>query len=305
MASDDVSAIPAHGPSPDARGRLEDALRGRQGMTAGAESTENDWKELAERLLHVPYPGGPARAAEVLLHRLPDEFPADVPVPQDWRLIGSKKYGRAGRPWVIEAVFDAQGTEADLIASYESQVMSGGWSTYESPMAMPGGFTSGITVARREFRVAGEGPLLRITVTGRDNLPADVRLVVDWESLRRMASRPHGIPPSAERMPALRTPAGVPMGTGSSGGYEERRCYSYAIAKTDMPTSALEAHLAGQFVAAGWTRIAGTVDDVATWSSWRLPGNEDWRGLLLVLAALAPNQRCLFLQIEAADLDDE
>ena len=272
---------------------------------AGVESDENAWKELAERLLHHPYPGGPPRAAEVLLNRLPDAFPPDVPVPTEWRLLGSKIYGQIGRPWIIEAVLDARGAESELLAGYESQVTSRGWSIYETPEPMHGGFSSGIKATTRTYRVDGAGPLLRITVAGRENMPADIRLSVDWETPRRMASRPHGVPQSAERMPALRSPESVPLTAGGSGGGGEYRWYSYATAKTDMPVSTLAAHLAGQLAEIGWTRIAGEADDVATWSSWRLPGDGDWHGLLLVLRAFAQGQRSLFLQIEAEQPDDE
>jgi hypothetical protein len=274
-------------------------------LAAGAESDANDWKELAERLLHHPYPGGPSRAAEVLLHRLPDDFPANVPVPHDWRLLGSKIYGQGGRPWTIEAVLDAQGAESELLSGYESQVTAGGWSTFETPEPMHGGFTSGVTAISRVFRVEGAGPLLRITVAARNNMPADIRLSVDWETPRRTANRPHGIPPGAERMPSLRSPEGVPLAADSSGGGGEYRWYSYATAETDMPPSALAGHLAGQLEEMGWTRIAGTADDVATWSSWRLPGEGDWHGLLLVLEAFARGQRSLFLQVEGGPPGDQ
>jgi hypothetical protein len=277
---------------------------GPQGMTAGAESSENDWKELAERLLHLPFPGGPRLAVEVLLHRLPDSFPGDIPIPNDWRLLGSKVYGQVGTPWGIEAVFDAPGGGSELLAGYETLVKSRGWSTYGTE-PMPRAFTSGLAAApSQEFRVDGEGPILRIIVGGREHMPADIRLRVDWETPRRMPSRPHRPLPSAERMPVLRLPAGVLLTPDASGGAGEHGCYWHATAETDMPVSALAAHLAGQLAEIGWTRNAGKADDVATWSSWRLPG-EGWRGLLLVLEAFAPRERSLFLQVEAGQPDDE
>lgn len=272
---------------------------------ASADSTDNGWKELAERLNHLPYPGGPPLAVEVLLHRLPDDFPANVPLPENWRLLGSKMYGQIGRPWGIEAVFDAHGAGDELVAGYEAMVKSRGWSIYERPELRHGGFASGLAVApSREFRVNGEGPILRIIVGGREQAPADVRVRVDWETPRRRPGPSGGPPPSAERMPVLRAPVGVPLAADASGGTGEHRGYWYATAETDMPVSALAEHLASQLVEIGWTKIAGNSDEVATWSSWRLPGDGDWGGLLLVLEAFTPRERSLFLHVEARGPDN-
>jgi hypothetical protein len=47
----------------------------------------------------------------------------------------------------------------------------------------------------------------------------------------------------------------------------------------------LEAYFASQLVEAGWTRVSGRTDDVVGWSSWLVPSEGEWRGLLVVLAA--------------------
>ena len=281
-------------------------VMGPEDLPAGTTSDDNGWKDLAERLLHLPYAGGVPLAVEVLLRRLPDVFPANVPLPDGWRLLGSKTFGQVGRPWGVEAVFDAHGTEADLLAGYESLVTSRGWSVYRDARRMPAAFTSGLAVAAsREFRVGDEGLVLRIIIGGREHGAADVRLRIDWETLRRMPSRADGALPSMERMPVLQSPVGVPLASDASGGAGEYRAYWYATAETDMPASALAAHLASQLVETGWTRIEGKADDAVTWISWHLPGEGGWRGLLLVMEAFTPGQRSLFVQVEASPPDDE
>ncbi len=141
---------------------------------------------------------------------------------------------------------------------------------------------------------------------GREHMPTDVRLRIDWETPRRRTGRPSGgPPPSAERVPVLRSPAGAPLSPDASGGGGEHLWYSYATAETDMPVPALAAHFDSQLVEIGWTRIAGKADDVVTWSSWRLPGEGEWHGILLVLEAFVPSQRALFLQVEGGQPDDE
>jgi hypothetical protein len=43
---------------------------------------------------------------------------------------------------------------------------------------------------------------------------------------------------------------------------------------------------------------------VAGWSSWRLPGEGGWGGILLVLAAFKPAERFLYVRIAAGDAGD-
>ena len=54
---------------------------------------------------------------------------------------------------------------------------------------------------------------------------------------------------------------------------------------------------AQQLVAAGWSRIAGTTSGPIALSTWKLPGDGDWRGLLLV-NELAGETRSLLVQAQ-------
>lgn len=84
-------------------------------------------------------------------------------------------------------------------------------------------------------------------------------------------------------MPSLNPPPDVtlhPQGGGGGGG----RWRQEAIADTDLTAGASEAHFAAQLADAAWARLDGRGEDAVAWSSWQLPGEGDWRGLLLVLA---------------------
>lgn len=57
---------------------------------------------------------------------------------------------------------------------------------------------------------------------------------------------------------------------------------------------------------AGWTRITGApADETTAWSSWDLPGDSEWRGLLMVLAAFGPSQRQLIIRIQRSGAGDD
>ncbi|MGA8017039.1 MAG: hypothetical protein WCB85_14090 [Candidatus Dormiibacterota bacterium] len=63
----------------------------------------------------------------------------------------------------------------------------------------------------------------------------------------------------------------------------------------------LETHFAAQLSDLGWTRVDGRAEDAVAWSSWLLPREGEWRGLLLVIAIFGPTRRSLWLQIESTE----
>jgi len=112
-----------------------------------------------------------------------------------------------------------------------------------------------------------------------------------------------GRPEGAERLPPLSPPSGVPL-RGGGGGGGSGSWHSEATVETDLPVPDLEVHFSRQLEGAGWTRLAGTADDVAGWSSWKLPGEGGWGGILLVLAAFKAGERFLYVRIAAGDSSD-
>jgi hypothetical protein len=256
--------------------------------------------ELAQRLLTYPHPEGPM-SVDLFLGRLPDSLALEVPLPPDARLLGSALHSQRGRPTQMQAVLDAGRDPQVVVAAYERQLADSGWNAFEGYGGMGGGFVPAGIGLGRSFRRGDQGPMLMVTVSGDELKPTDLRLRLDWEIIRHLPEmRQHGRPEGAERMPALHPPAGLPM-RGGGGGGGGGAWYSQASVETDQPVADLESHFDEQLQRAGWQRIAGSADDVVAWTSWQLPGEGDWRGILIVLAAFGPAERALYLGIEASD----
>jgi hypothetical protein len=262
-------------------------------------AANSPWRELATRLLLHPYPGGPSVEVELLLAALPEGI-RDLPLPRGARLLGSARHSMAGRFGYVEAVLDADGTPQDVVSRYRSDLLQRGWSVFPTPGPPRGGFTSGVAGEGEALQRQPDGPVVMIAALGREQLPCDVRLRVDFAMARQAPSHAPGLPPGVERMPALRPPPGVPISYSGSGG-GDRDWTSYATAQTTLAVAELETHLAAQMTSSGWTRLAGSADDVIAWSSWRADDDPSWRGLLMVLGAFAEDQRSLVLRLEAGD----
>ncbi len=258
--------------------------------------------ELARRLLdHAPSD----MSVDVVVAALPSGHADEVPMPSGARLLGSLLRSRRERPMYVEAVFDAPGDPATVVGSYQRELHSRGWELLEGlPGAMHGGFVPGTAADGVMLRRGGQGPILMVAAMTLKGGQVDLRVRLDWEMPRHLDDRRPVRPQGFERMPSLRAPAGTdlqPRGAGGGGG----RWHSEATIDTDHPIAELEEHFGSQLAASGWTRLDGRSDETIGWSSWRLPGEGGWRGLLLVLAPFGPRARSLWLSIEASEPDDD
>jgi hypothetical protein len=259
-------------------------------------SDSADILALAQRLMRHPHPEGPI-TTELFVRGLPMDVAPPLALPAGATLLGSSLRRLAGRPAQIEAVLDIGGDPIEVLAAFDRDLDRAVWSPYERPEYMRGGFAPAGFGEARMYRAGVDGPVLIVSVTDFDDGLLDMRLRVDWESFRRMPSshRIHLL--VGDLIPLLRPPRGVALtGEGSSG--SDGRWTSEATVATDLPVADLEGHFATQLVDAGWSRAGGNATDTVAWSSWRIPGNETWRGVLTVLAPYSPTERLLGLRLE-------
>ena len=200
----------------------------------------------------------------------------------------------------MEAVLDADGTPLNILTAYQAELGRHGWAVFDTPMPPRSVFVSGDSGAgeRQSFLRTDDGPTLQVTVMSRDELPSDVRLRVDVDVRRPAQLRGHQSL-AGERIPTLHAPPRILLAPSSGGGGSDRDWTARATARTAMAVGELEAHFASQLSEAGWARLGGHDDGVVAWSSWRLPGEQHWKGLLLVDAAFYEDRRSLLVRIEA------
>jgi hypothetical protein len=68
------------------------------------------------------------------------------------------------------------------------------------------------------------------------------------------------------------------------------------VAQTDISAADLEADLSLQLEDAGWTKVDGGIDGPAAWSTWDVPADGNWQGLLFIVELPAENQRALSIR---------
>jgi hypothetical protein len=273
---------------------------GQRAASQGASSSSQSGDPLAElagRLLLPSYYGQQDNAKyELRLFpaALPPDPKIDLPQPAGARLVGSSLRLRNGAPATLDAVLDVPESTADVAGLYERELIKLGWSTAPNRgQPSGGGFQpSGMAVSRMYCK-GEQPPWYSISVFQVPSAPFDVRAHIDFVNPAVSFGGTYAGPCSAQqtvpmgggglnKLPTLRAPDGVILrgGMGGSGGSDRQTSDAGAVSK--LSVSDIESAFETQLVAAGWTRLAHNADGPVAWSTWQLPGEGNWRGLLLI-----------------------
>jgi len=283
----------------------------RGGGQGAVPASNDDLAELAARLISPPYPNPDGSTQTVTLHpgALPPNPGFDLPIPPSSRLIGSVLRQRTNQNPSFDAVLDVPGSADDVTTFYERELGKKGLTTPPIPQQVPqGGFQGSIGPAKGSMFCKGDSlPYVSVSVFSRPSAVNDVR--VHFEPAQSAGAQqymgspcsqksggPQGMPP--QRLPVLRAPDGVLLqGSGSSIGGPRQQ--SDAVATTSKTAAELESFFAQQLAAAGWTRVAGGANAPLAFSTWKVPGDGDWQGVLIVIEMPAKDRRSLMLRAES------
>jgi hypothetical protein len=281
-------------------------------------------RDLAERLLTYPYgtSTGESARAQLLVGRLPAEFPFPLPLPQGARLVGSAVRMAGSDVMGVEVAIEAPGTPAQILGFYDTALPAAGLSLAPSSYRGGGGFQPGAAKRSDTFCLGETGPWLSLSAAEQPGgaLPdrrSDVRVSVTMRAVSMTAAPiayagpcappeargySYGSGSAAGRLlPRLSGPPDVPLQ--STGGMQmtgQEFATSSALAVTDMSVAAFEAFFAEQLRSAGWMRRAGAEEGPVAWSLWALPEEGEWQGVLTVMEAPGEQRRRLSLLVESA-----
>ena len=284
-----------------------------QAASQGASSSQSSdpTQELASRLLTPSYmPDGAKYEVRLFPTQLPPDPKIDLPQPVGARLVGSALRLRNGAAASLDAVLDVPTGTNDVAGFYDRELTKLGWSLAPNRGPMnQGGFQPAVVGTYRMYCKGDQPPWYSVNIFTPPTAPIDVRVHLELTNPNLAAGSTYMGPCSAQpqgvqmggglnRLPALRAPDGVILGGGMGGSSGGDRQTSEATATSKLGASALESAFAQQLVAGGWTKIAHGADGPVAWSTWKVPGDGDWRGLLFVNET-SGDRRSLLVRAEA------
>jgi hypothetical protein len=283
-------------------------------------------RELAERMLArgssgfagygpaVP-PGASLPTARLLPGRLPDALPVALPMPQGSQIVGSVVRTAGGRPVSAEVLVEVPGSPGRSQALYEQTFAEQGWAT---PTGYPSGGFQQMRAPTPYYRCVGDDwTLAMMTFRQLDGGRVEVHLSLQFApmagisgalgsmavaSCSTVASPSGGVArgiPDYRRdlLPRLFAPAGSQLQT-TGGAMGSDYATSEATAESDWSAGQLEAHFAAQLEQAGWEKVASGDAGVVAFSSWSLPHEPDWFGMLTIAQTPVENRYALTVRVE-------
>lgn len=274
-------------------------------VASGGNTPAGSDDELVTRLLSSPFsPTGKEQRSVLVRGALPTDPKVDAPSPTGSRLIGSVVRTSGGTPTGVQVLFDEPGTPADITAFYERELGALGWKPQPDRGQAPSGFQAGTPGSSKTYCKGETTPWVTLTVFAKDKAPSDVRLNYQLTTEGSFGGggpcspQSFGPQPYPNRIPALRPPSDVQFrfGSGTSGSNNGQTSETNAI--TTRGASDLEAYFAGQLSTAGWTRVDGSASGPIAFSRWKVPGDGNWTGILLVIET-GSDTRLLSVRAEA------
>lgn len=282
----------------------------RGGGQGAVPASSDDLAELAARLLAPPYPMPDGSTQTATLHpgALPPNAGFDLPIPPGAHIVGSVLRQRTNANPSFDAVLDVPGSADDVTSFYERELGKKGLTTPPVTQQMqPGGFQA-VSPAKGSMFCKGDSlPYVSLSVFSRPNAANDVRVHFEpaqtagaQQFIGSPCSQRGGPPPGmpTQRLPALHAPNGVLLqSSGSSSGGPRQQ--SDAVAITPQTAAELESFFAQELASAGWTRVAGGANPQLAYSTWKVPGDGDWQGVLIVIEMPTKDRRSLMLRAES------
>lgn len=277
--------------------------------TPGTENQLEQFEQLALSLLI--YPADPrVRKPRLFLGRIPAQFPLDVPVPAQSRVLGTLARSEEN----IEITLESDLTAEETVAFYRAQLKERGWNELEDDVRMHHrGFVPFSQGPHNHtvFCQGPDGPSLTLNITRFEgNASTSVRLHVDLgreqnpcTQRRQMRRHMHSGP--YQLIPSLYPPAGSwQQPGGGSGGNREALASATLISDLDIP--ALARHYQQQLIQAGWVQGDEGINGPIAWHTWKFTDEdqEPWHGLFF-LFTLPEKQNEHYLSIKIMQkLDD-
>lgn len=220
--------------------------------------------------------------SNIIIGKLPDNLPVEIPQPDNTQIVGSIKRGEHA----YEIALDTTLTATQVKSFYENQLIDKQWKQQEDISPKRAFATSANQIEENlSFCKSEKGPLLQLNINQSENTFTEVSISLNTDesnsSCRYLIG---GLPFSFAKTPILRPPVNTKVTPKQVGGFSSEMSNSMANLESQLNIEQLNQHYLSQMQEAGWTKIADTQNNQAAFSMWSLKDKDNifWQGMMSI-----------------------
>jgi hypothetical protein len=252
----------------------------------------------------------------LVIGALPERLPLDLPLPEGARVLGRVVHPGFTHPSQPDpelhtghasVYLDAPGTGAALHSFYLDACRAGGWTVPHASLSFPTR-VAGSDEPEEPLGIHAQGPDGRYLQVGIQPQPGGRCAVnLDFGAMPRgMGMRDHSDNPLSlvdtvlfrSAMPGINIQVRGGHGSDSSATQE-------AVAHGDLTAAEVEAAVAEQCRAAGWTLRTRGAEGPMAWSRWSHPKGDEYDAWLIVTEGPGPARSSIELRVQRTPSDDD
>jgi hypothetical protein len=253
--------------------------------TAVAETPNDDEmipRGIVERLLRLNIPDFMGVEKQLLIGKLPDNLPVEIPQPANTQVVGTVQRGKDNYQIELNVPQSADQVES----FYEKQLIQQGWKQQKQPSPQQAFATSANESKKNmSYCKSEKGPSLNLNVSQSDNNDTAVSIGLDNDTNYSFCRYLSGsLPFEILEVPSLKPPENTKVIPNPMRTFSSEMSDSKATLESQLNLEKLSQHYINQMQQAGWTKTTDAKDAEINLSIWTFKGEGDvtWQGIMRI-----------------------
>ena len=228
-----------------------------------------------------------SQVEDIIVGRLPDRFPADIPILEDSQIIGSQ-VSSTGTQTHFTVILGTDLSPEQAVELYDQRLRAEGWTlSVNHDLYDREGFSNALINSYLNYFNSKQEPERHVNLKAYRRPDGSTEVCLHQDFRRKSAYEDSGRRSRYEQreiLPLLKPPPEASQTvTGGGGGDYFRN--AAAFTETSLDAADLAAYYAEQLRVAGWNLNGEGTSGPISWSAWRFSDDQgdDWAGTLTIV----------------------
>ena len=237
---------------------------------------------VVERLLRLNIADFMGVEKQLILGKLPDNLPLEIPQPANTQVVATIQRGKDN--YQIE--LDVPQSAAQVESLYENQLTQKGWKQQKQPSPQQA-FATSASEANKSigYCESEKGPSINLTISQSEKASTAVSIGLSTDKNNHFCRYISGGSPfDIVEVPSLKPPENTKVIPNPMRTFSSEMSNSKVTLESQLNMEQLNQHYINEMQQAGWRKTADTKDNQTNLSIWTIKGAEDvtWEAIMRI-----------------------